>query len=51
MKIKLDVSDAGKDLISRLLNKNPKKRLGAKGGMEEILSHPFFQGLDFEKLK
>lgn len=30
--------------------KDKSKRLGYAGDAEEILSHPFFSGLDFEKL-
>ena len=30
--------------------KNKKNRLGATGGWKEILAHPFFEGLDVEKL-
>jgi serine/threonine protein kinase len=45
-----DVSSAAKDLITRLLDKDKTKRLGAKGDIDEIISHPFFKGLDIEKL-
>lgn len=37
------------DFISRLLDKNPDTRLGCKG-IEEIISHPFFASIDFQKL-
>jgi serum/glucocorticoid-regulated kinase 2 len=37
-------------LIGRLLEKDKTKRLGAKGDVDEILAHPFFKGLDIEKL-
>jgi len=30
--------------------KDRKERLGQKGDMDEIFSHPFMQGLDLEKL-
>lgn len=39
------------DLILRLMNNNPKKRLGFSGGIPEIKSHPFFQSLDWQKLQ
>jgi serine/threonine protein kinase len=45
-----DVSSAAKDLITRLLDKDKTKRLGAKGDIDEIIAHPFFKGLDIEKL-
>lgn len=37
-------SDAA-DLCRRLLDKNPKSRLGAHGGCEEIMAHPWFQSV------
>lgn len=46
----IDISSNAKDLINKLLNKNKKKRLGAQGDIGEILAHPFFAGIDLEKL-
>uniref|UniRef100_A0A347ZJ76 non-specific serine/threonine protein kinase n=1 Tax=Reticulitermes speratus TaxID=60591 RepID=A0A347ZJ76_9NEOP len=38
-----------KDLISKLLDKNPKTRLGAgPTDAEEIKAHPFFNGIDWK---
>lgn len=39
-----------KDLIEKLLNPDPEKRLGANG-IEEIKAHPWFEGkiIDFCK--
>ena len=37
------------DFITRLLEKNPQKRLGFKG-IQEIMLHPFLANIDFEKL-
>jgi hypothetical protein len=34
----------------RLLEKDKTKRMGSKGDIDEILAHPFFNGLDIEKL-
>ena len=50
-KHKIYVSPNAQDLINKLLAKNKKNRLGANGGVDEILSHPFFSGLDIDKLK
>lgn len=50
-KMGFDVSPAAKDIIRQLLEKDKTKRLGAKGDIDEILAHPFFRGLDIEKLK
>ena len=46
----LTVSDLAKDLIDKLLDKNPDTRIGAKGDIEEILAHPWFADLDRNKL-
>ena len=42
------LSEAAKDIIRKLLEKNPKKRLGSQRGIEEIKSHPFFANIDFD---
>ena len=41
-------SKAAKDLISKLLNKNPEKRLGHSKDFEDIKNHEFFQGFKFD---
>ena len=46
----LKVSDEAKNIISKLLEKNPGSRLG-KTGLNEIRTHPFFGNLNFEMLK
>jgi serine/threonine protein kinase len=46
----ISISANARDLIKKLLDKNKKKRLGAAGDVKEILSHPFFEAVDFEKL-
>jgi serine/threonine protein kinase len=46
----IDVSPHAKDLIKKLLDKSRKKRLGFSGDISEILSHPFFAGVDIEKI-
>lgn len=38
-----------RDLCRKLLNKDEKKRLGYKG-CEEIMSHPWFKGMDWEMI-
>lgn len=38
----LQISEEAKDLIRKLLVKNPKQRLGAVGGGDEILAHPWY---------
>jgi serine/threonine protein kinase len=37
------------DLISKLLKKVPDERLGAKD-IQDVMSHPFFMDIDFEKI-
>lgn len=44
------LSPVSKDIILKLLNRNPKKRLGTFLGADEIKKHPFFKGIDWEKL-
>lgn len=36
-----------KDILTRLLERNPRKRLGAKRDYEEIKNHEWFKGLDW----
>ena len=40
-------SSEAKSLIKKLLEYNPKKRIG----YEKIISHPFFKGIDWDKVK
>ena len=41
------MSEAAKDIITKLLDKNPSHRLGVNG-VEEIKQHEFFKGLDWD---
>ena len=34
------------DLITKLLNKDMDLRLGSKGDVDEVMSHPFFKDID-----
>lgn len=43
------MSDNVKDFIKRLLDRDPNARLG-KNGPEEIMKHPWFSDMDFNKL-
>ncbi|OCH92896.1 hypothetical protein OBBRIDRAFT_790755 [Obba rivulosa] len=45
----VEVSEEAKDFIRRLLEQDPAKRLGA-GGAEEVKAHPFFKGIDWDKV-
>jgi len=47
---KIAMSENCKDFINKLLEKNAANRLGTKGGVEEVLSHPWLQDLDIEKI-
>jgi serine/threonine protein kinase len=47
---KVKTSDEAKDFICKLLNKDPKKRLGSSGEAGQVLAHPWFEGLDVEKM-
>jgi serine/threonine protein kinase len=48
LKIPKALSFEAKDLIKRLLCRDPKKRLGAIKDSEEIKEHAFFEGVDWE---
>lgn len=37
-----------KDLVIKLLCKDPNNRLGSKSGLDEIKTHPFFYGINFD---
>ncbi|KAG8062848.1 hypothetical protein GUJ93_ZPchr0003g17467 [Zizania palustris] len=45
------VDAAARDLISRLLDKNPRARLGSRRGAADVKSHAFFKGLNFALLR
>lgn len=45
----IEASREAIDLISQLLRPNPVERLGY-GGVEEIMHHPFFNGIDWNSL-
>ncbi|KAF8924193.1 kinase-like domain-containing protein [Dissophora ornata] len=49
------ISPNAQDLIQKLLDKNPKTRMGSGPNAAEavaaIKAHPFFQGIDFERLQ
>ena len=44
------MSPDARDLISKMLSKDRKKRIGNKGDAAEILAHPFFRDLNLMKL-
>ena len=48
---RITLQEETKDIIKKLLEKNPKKRLGSNGGLEEIKKHPFFAGVQWEMIE
>jgi serine/threonine protein kinase len=48
---KPSVSEACQDLMSKLLVKDPAKRLGSMSGAEEIKAHPWFEGINWALLR
>ena len=46
----IKITEEAMDVITKLLCKKPSERLGSKGGVEEILEHPFFKKIDVGKL-
>jgi serum/glucocorticoid-regulated kinase 2 len=49
-KHKIIMSEEVKDLITKLLEKDPKERLGTNGEVEEIMKHSWFSDLNFDDL-
>ena len=47
---KIPLHEDTMDLITKMLDKNIQTRIGAKQGMSEILSHPYFATIDFKDL-
>jgi len=45
------ISKDAADLIKKLLEPDPKKRIGTEGGAAEVKKHPFFNGVNFDKIK
>ena len=46
------MDDKAKDLISKLLEMDPTKRLGnAENGWEDVKNHPYFEDVDWDKAK
>ena len=39
------------DVITKLLTRDPAKRLGARAGAEEVKAHPFFCGINWALLR
>ena len=48
---KIEYSDQLVDLISKLLKKDRKQRLGYKDDVKEVLEHPFFASIDKDDLE
>ena len=48
---RINLSEEAKDIIRKLLDKNPRKRLGSQNGIEEIKKHPFFASIDFAAIE
>ena len=42
------LSSSGKELMKKLLKKNPEKRIGSLRDAEEIKEHEFFAGIDWD---
>ena len=47
----VEVCPEARDLITKLLHKDKKKRLGCSNDVDEILKHPWFADLDLKALK
>lgn len=49
-KSKIQISDNCRDFILKLLEKHESKRLGSENDSLEVLSHPWFEDLDWMQL-
>jgi len=49
--VQLNISNDCKDLVRKLLIKNPDHRLGSSNDADPIRDHPWFSDLDFTKLE
>lgn len=45
-----EVSEECKDFMSKLLSKTPEMRLGSEKDAADVKAHPFFEGIDWDKL-
>lgn len=45
----MEISPAARDLMERLMCTDPKERLGSRS-IDEIKSHPFFEGIEWDKI-
>ena len=45
-----EIDQDTRQLIEKLLDKNPSTRLGALNDLEEVKANPYFQGVDWEKV-
>lgn len=50
VKHKIFMSEDLKDIITKLLDRNPASRLGSKQDLDEVKAHPFFKGMDWDAL-
>lgn len=42
------MSEELKDIITKLLDKNPQSRLGSQNDADEIVNHAWFKGMDWD---
>jgi serine/threonine protein kinase len=49
--ISSNFDETTKDLILKLLEKDPSKRIGFENDAEDLKKHPFFETIDWDKIK
>jgi len=45
------LSEESADFLRRILDKDPNTRLGSRRQFKEVKMHPFFEGVDWQKVK
>jgi len=49
LEIPSTVPEVAKDLLQKILKKEPENRLGAQN-INDLMAHPFFEGVNFETI-
>ena len=50
LRLRTNISEPARDLLEKLLQKEPKMRLGYDGDFEKIAAHHYFHAIDWNML-